>query len=241
MYKLITAIIFLLLINSCQKNERKKYPNGYLLFGSIESQPNGKLVYLKTQENKKIKDIDSTHIKNGKFEFRGYIDRPIVYGIYFEDLKSLIGVFMENDTIYIEAYKDSLSKSKIKGSETHDDYLDFINQSNRIVSKMSHLFPIFQKARAENNADKLKDINAQMNAINEENTAFALKYAKQHPNSYISALALQSVLNIPNLNKDSIAYIYDRFSDYVKKGDFAMEIAQYLNYDQSLDSIINYK
>ena len=45
--------------------------------------------------------------------------------------------------------------------------------------------------------DKLEEINAQMRAINEENTVFALQYAKQHPDSYISALALQSVLNIP--------------------------------------------
>ena len=239
MYRLITALIFLLLLNSCQKNERKNHSNGYILSGSIESVLNGNMVYLKTQENKKINVLDSTNIKNGKFEFQGYIERPIVYGIYFEDLNGLIGVFMENDTIYIEAYKDSLSNSKITGSKTHEDYLDFINQSSRIVSKMSHLFPIFQKARAENNAEKLEEINALMNAINEENTVFALKYAKEHPDSYISALALQSVLNIPTINKDSIAYLYDQFSDYVKKGDFAIEIAQYLDSDQSLDSIIN--
>ncbi len=53
-----------------------------------------------------------------KFEFEGEIDRPIVYGIYIEEIKGLIGVFMENDTIYIEAYKDSLAKSKITGSKT---------------------------------------------------------------------------------------------------------------------------
>jgi len=239
MYKLIIVIIFLFLLNSCQQREKENPDNGYLLSGSIESIMNGKLVYLKTQENKEIKVLDSTNIKNGKFKLQGKIDRPMVYGIYFEDLKDVIGVFMENDTIYIEAYKDSLLKSKIKGSKTHNEYLDFVKKSNSIVSKMNHLFPIFQKARAENDADKLEEINTQMNAINEENTVFVLKYAKEHPDSYISALALQSVLYIPTINKDSIAYIYDQFSDYVKKGDFAIEIAQYLNRDQSLDSIIN--
>ena len=239
MCKLTPVIIFLCLLNSCQLNEKGNHEIGYLLSGSIESVLNGKWVYLKTLKNKKIKVIDSTIIKNGKFQFQGKIDRPIVYGIYFEDSKDAIGVFMENDTIYIEAYKDSLAKSKITGSITHDDYLDFIKQSNRIVSKMNHLFPIFQKARAENDAEKLEEINAQMNTIDEENTVFALQYAKQHPDSYIGALALQSVLSIPTINKVSIAYIYDQFSDYVKKGDFAIEIAEYLNSDQSLDSIIN--
>jgi hypothetical protein len=207
--------------------------------GSIESILNGNMVYLKTQENKRIKVIDSTNIINGKFQFQGKIDQPIVYGLYIEDSKDAIGVFMENDTIYIEAYKDSLAKSKITGSKTHDEYLNFIKQSNNIVSKMNHLFPIFQKARAENDADKLEEINAQMRAINEENTVFALKYAKRHPDSYISALALQSVLTVPTIDKDTIAKIYNNFSDYVKKGDFAIEIAQYLDGSQSLDSIIN--
>ena len=239
MYKLITVIIFLFLLNSCQQSEKENHSNGYLLSGSIERQLNGKWVYLKTQENKEIKIIDSTNIKNGEFKFQGKIDRPIVYGIYFEDSKDAIGVFMENDTIYIEAKKDSLAKSKITGSKTHDDYLDFIKQSNNIVSKMNHLFPIFQKARAENDSEKLEEINAQMRAINEENTKFALQYAKQHPDSYISALALQSVLTVPTINKDTIAKIYNNFSDYVKKGDFAIEIAQYLDNNPSLDSIIN--
>ena len=104
---------------------------------------------------------------------------------------------------------------------------------------MNNLFPIFQKARAENDADKLEEINAQMKAINEENTVFTLQYAKQHPDSYISALALQSVLTVPTINKDTIAKIYNKFSDYVKKGDFAIEITQYLDNNSSLDSIIN--
>jgi len=241
MNRLIPIIIFVFLINSCQQREKENLKNGYLLYGSIESPLNGKLVYLKTQENKKIKVIDSTNIRNGKFQFKGHIDRPIVYGIYIEDSKEMIGVFMENETIYIEAYMDSLAKSKIIGSKTHDDYLDFYKHSNKIVSKMNNLFPIFQKARAENDVGKLEVINAKMRAINYENTLFALKYAKQHPDSYISALALQSVLSIPSVNKDSIAYIYGQFSDYVKKGDFAIEIAQYLDSNQSLDSIINVK
>ena len=239
MNKFIPLILLTLSLISCQKNKKDNYKDGYVISGSIESGLNGNMVFLKTRENKKIKVLDSTFIKNGVFKFQGKIDRPIVYGLYIEDTKDAIGVFMENDTIYIEAYKDSLSKSIITGTKTHDDYLEFIKQSNYIVSKMNHLFPIFQKARAENNAEKLEEINTQMRAINEENTRFALQYAKQHPDSYISALALQSVLTIPTIDKDTIAKIYNNFSDYVKKGDFAIEIAQYLDNNPSLDSIIN--
>ena len=56
-----------------------------------------------------------------------------------------------------------------------------------------------------------------MRAINEENTGFALQYAKQNPDSYISALALQSVLSVPSINKDTIAKIYHQFFRLCKK------------------------
>lgn len=229
MNKLILILIYIFLLASCQESENKKYKNGFILIGSIDETLNGNWVYLKTQENKKIRVKDSTIIRNGKFEFEGDIDRPMVYGIYIEEIKGLIGIFMENDTIYIEAYKDSLEKSKITGSKTNDNYINFIKNSNKIVSKMNHLFPVFQKARSENNVIKLEEINAQMKAINEENTRYALQYAKQHPESYIGALALHSILNVTSIHNDTIAKVYNNFSDYVKKGDLSVEIANYLD------------
>ncbi len=68
-----------------------------------------------------------------------------------------------------------------------------------------------------------------MRAINEENTRYALQYAKQHPDSYIGAFALHSILNVPSINNDTIAKVYNNFSDYVKKGDLSVEIANYLD------------
>lgn len=104
---------------------------------------------------------------------------------------------------------------------------------------MNILFPEFQKARAENDASKLEEINKKMQVINDKNTAFILRYARQNPESYISAVALQSVLRIPSISKDSLAIIYDNFSDYVKKGDYAKEIEIYLETPITLDSIQN--
>ena len=146
---------------------------------------------------------------------------------------------MENTTITIEANIKNLSTSKITGSQTNDDYLDFVKESNKIISKMNILFPEFQKARAENDAEKLEEINKKMQAINDRNTAFILRYARLNSESYVSAVALQSILRIPSIDKDSIANIYDNFSDYVKKGDYSKEIEEYLNAPISLDSIQN--
>jgi len=235
----IPLFIFLLSFISCQNSEKKNYTNGYLLTGTIEKSFNGKEVFLKTRENKKIKVLDSTTIDDGIFNFKGKIDRPVVYGIYIEDTNGLIGIFMENSNISIEANINDLSSSKITGSQTNVDYLNFVKKSNKIISEMNMLFPEFQKARAENDVKNLEKINKRMQEINDKNTAFILSYAKQNPDSYIGALALQTIISIPTVHKDSLAVIYNNFSNYVKKGDYAKEIEKYLETRQTIDSIQN--
>ena len=235
----IALLILIISFISCQNSEKKSYTNGYLLNGTTEKSLNGKKVILKTQENKKIKILDSTNINDGKFEFEGIIDKPEVYGIFIDSIKGTIGLFMENDNITIEVNKDNLSLSIISGSKLNDDYIDFIVKSNQIISEMNVLFPEFQKARAENDVIKLEEINKKMQSINDRNTAFILSYTSGNPNSYVSAVALQSILRIPSIHKDTIANIYSKFSDYVKKGEYSKEIEIYLNTPITLDSIQN--
>ncbi len=239
MKKFILFIIIVLLLFSCKENLKKTELEGFNIIGNINKTSNNSKVYLKTQENGLLSILDSTIIKKGKFEFKGKIDKPIIYGIYIDSLKDAIGIFMENKEITIEAYKDSLASSKVSGSKTNDDYLDFVKQSNQIISKMNVLFPAFQKARAENDAEKLKEINMQMQEINDANTAFTLNYAKQYSDSYIGALALHSVIRIPIIEKDTIAKIYNNFSDYVKKGDLAIKTKIFLETISTQDSIQN--
>ena len=239
MKNLIALIILIISFISCRNSDNKSYINGYLLTGTIEKSLNGEKVLLKTQENKKIKLLDSTTINDGKFNFKGRIDKPEVYGIFIDSIEGTIGLFMENKNITIEVNKDNLSSSKISDSKINDDYLDFIKKSNQIISEMNVLFPEFQKARAENDVIKLEVINKKMQVINDKNTAFVLRYARQNPESYISAVAIQSVLRIPSIHKDTIANIYSKFSDYVKKGEYSKEIEIYLNTPVTIDSIQN--
>ena len=235
----ILLLILVISFISCRNSEKQSYTNGYLLTGIIENSLNGKKVVLKTQENKKIKILDSTYINDGKFEFKGKIDKPEVFGIFIDSIDDTIALFMENSNIRIEANINDLSSSKITGSQTNVNYLEFVRESNKIISEMNILFPEFQKARAENDVIKLEVINKKMQVINDKNTAFILRYARRYPESYISAVAIQSVLRIPSIHKDTIANIYHKFSDYVKKGEYSKEIEIYLNTSITLDSIQN--
>jgi len=197
-------LVFILLLISCKTNSKDKPLTHFYIIGQIDTDKTS-TAYLKLQENNKTIILDSTLLKNRKFEFKGEIKTPTVYGIYIKGIKGRIGLFMDSDTITIKALKNNLGAATITGSKTHNEYLNFTNKSKRITSQINLLFPEFQKARAENNAEELNAINKRMQVINNENTQFTLSYAKQNPDSYISAYALYSVLRISSIQKDTIS------------------------------------
>jgi len=239
MKRIIFLFFLIIYLFSCNNYPKKDHQKVFFIIGNANGLIDNTKVFLKKQENKTIILLDSTQIKNGNFTFNGIIDKPSVYGININNIKGQIGLFLKNDTITININKDSLSDSKITGSKLNDQYLNYIKSVNQIISKTNLLYPIFQKARAENDVEKLNEINKKMQAINAEKTTFALNYAKKHPESYIAAFALHSVLNDNSIPKDSVQSIYNRFSNEVKEGDFAIEISIYLENKSILDTIIN--
>ncbi|WP_321974806.1 DUF4369 domain-containing protein [Aureibaculum sp. 2210JD6-5] len=224
---------------SCDEDFNKKNDNSFYIFGKVDNIEDSTKIYLKVQESNKIIPLDTTYAIDGTFQFMGKINKPEVYGIYIDSIKSSVGLFIQNDSVFIDINRDKLSDSKIKGSELNDQYLSFIKKSNEILSKINYLFPLFQKARTENDVDKLNEINKKIEAIHKENTTFVLNFARENPDSYIAAFALQTLLKNKYTSKDTIASIYNNFTHNVKKGDFAIEILLYLENQESLENIEN--
>ncbi|RPD94370.1 DUF4369 domain-containing protein [Aureibaculum marinum] len=228
MKNLILFFVLIVSFFSCAKMSSKNNSKEFYINGIIEEIRDSTKVYLKVQKSNKILPLDTAYTINNVFKFNGKIDKPEVVGIYIDSLKGEIGLFIQNDSVFIEVNKNNLSDSKIYGSELNNEYLKFVKQSNKILSKTNYLFPLFQKARTENDVDKLKNINNQIEQIHKDNIAFTLSYARNNPESYISAFALKSLLKSEYVTKDTIASIYQNFTHEVKKGDFAIEVLLFL-------------
>ncbi|QCX39149.1 DUF4369 domain-containing protein [Aureibaculum algae] len=236
---LILIIILTCSLFSCDKNYINNEENSFYIFGKFDTISDSTKVFLKIQESNKIIPIDTVYIINNAFQFNGEITKPEVFGIYIDNIKGSIGLFIQNDSVFIDVDKNRLSNSIIKGSELNDDYLDFVKKSNEIISRTNYLFPLFQKARTENDFKSLNEINKKMEAIHQENISFVLNYAKDNSDSYIAAFALKTLLRDKSISVDTIASIYNNFSHDVKKGDFAIEILLYLESQEALNNIDN--
>ena len=237
--KVISISILILIIYSCQNKSTSFSDDNYFIKGDITALSNKTKVLLKKQENGITISIDSTFSENGKFEFSGIIETPAMYGIFIDSIKGGIYPLVESGTITINAHKDSLYNPRVSGTKLNNELNVFKEGSKKIVDKINDLFPEFQKARAENDVEKIDQINAEMKAINDENTTYSLNYTKNNPDSYISAMILQSLLRMPDMNPEKAKLIYTNFSDEVKKSDFSKSIKNYIERDMVQKDSIN--
>ena len=226
---LILIIILTCSFLSCDNISHKKNENTFFIIGELETIADHTKVFLKVQKSNKTITLDTAYTSQNAFQFSGAISKPEIFGIYIDGIKGSIGLFIQNDSVFIDVDENTLNNSIIKGSELNDQYLSFVKKSNEIISRTNYLFPLFQKARTENDVEKLIEINKKIEGIHQENRAFVISFIRENQDSYIASFALYLLLKNESISKDTIASIYSDFSHDVKKGDLSMAILLYLD------------
>lgn len=223
---IICLIAFFL--NACTSENGESVHN-YVILGKTSDSLNHKTAVLSFQENKQFTPMDTAILQNGNFTFSGRLDRPVVANVRIENTKNSLSFFMEKDSVFLNINSEDLSKSTVEGSELHSAYLDFIAQNNKILGKMKLYYPLLQKARSENDPEKLRTVHQKIAAVQKEKNNFVLNYAKNHPNSYIGAFALYTLLGEKSIPMDTISDVLSSFSVPVRKSDFAIQTLIYLD------------
>jgi len=237
-FYIYSIILSLILLSSCNSKSGKKQESNFTIKVKLENVEDGTKVLLKKQESNTTITIDSTTAKNGIFEFKGYTETPAMYGIFIENTKGRILSLVESGTVTITADKNSLQNAVITGSKLNDELKKFKEGSEKIVNKINDLFIQIQKARSENDLEKINEISDKMRAINDENTRYSLDYAKNNSESFVSSIVLQSLLRIPDVDIKEVESIYINFSKDVKKGEYAKNIYNHIqSYTNKKDSI----
>ncbi len=223
MKKIIILLVIALVTFSCKNSNNIQV--------TINDVPNGRKVTLKKQVERKIVNIDSTTVQNGKFGFNIKIEEPVILGIFIdsigqknEGIYPLIGV---NDKVVIMAYKDSLYQSKVTGSKLHTDLTNLREMKINLTKQMSEFTKDFQEAQKEKDTAKINAINKKAQAVQSEISLNEWKYIKANPNSHVSAMVLSNLFRDPTY-KDSIKIAFDGLSDEVRGAKLSKQLKEYL-------------
>lgn len=204
---LISAIPYNLLVNDkgiiiaknikgeelINKLEELTNTYGYSIAGNIKGISDGNVKLNLLLENGEKRTFNSK-IKDGKFEFKGFVDFVCVAQIELPTKNGDFSFFMENNNINITGSKEDLENISIKGSPKNDIYANVINNCNSSSNPLQCL----------------------MNDVSKNpNTFYAPLLVSNYLAPYLKDIELKEIVSLLN-NDAKRMYQYKLLQDYIK-------------------------
>jgi len=191
---------------SCNNSKSKK-ESTYFILGKIDGITEGQMIVCK-QESDDAKSDTAFANKEGGFSFSGKLTEPVFATIYFpqaanEPSEVGISLFLEADSIHIQANKNNLEEATVIGGENNKDLLAFQNLIKPFNTRMLAL----QDSMRVANAVTGKDIQEQIMHLQSDRGQLVEKYINDNPKSTTAAyLAFHFYSYNPNVEKMNLVY-----------------------------------
>jgi hypothetical protein len=218
----------------------------FILNGKIKGQANGSIRLIYSDKNGKYV-LDSSLVKEGRFQFRGDITEPTM--VFLEgdvQLKTMAdpnftNFFLDPSIVTIELVYNDFKNAVITGSKTHNDYIELNNLIAPINKEWAPISKEFEKVakiyreavkarKDEKTIDSLKKITDE---YREKYTPFANRIKKteldfflRHPQSFITAQRLPG--HLMDISLDSLQFFYDNLGPVTQQTSAGKKFAKEL-------------
>ena len=209
--KILFAVMAAVMAVSCTES------NKYVINGTI-SDKDGQTVYLQYQiGDSTVKD--STVIADGKFMFKGQLDRPYREGtLAMGDLNANYGqdadylrIALEPGTITVNT-EGMLKDATVTGGKTQTEMNALMAELKPCTDKMEEMNKAYYGAETDALRDSLR---AAMEPIQKQYGEITSNFYKTHGDSYLAPGYLR--FDTGNMTYEEIKAVYDNFTDEVKQ------------------------
>jgi peroxiredoxin len=177
----------------------QKYPESKSLQGMGSYRITG---YLKGAEGVAISllsrsraPLNAAIVKDGKFVMEGKpIDYPDMVFLTTPSKMEQASFFLENSEISLSGTLDSLSKVKVTGSKTQDEYYSLSNILEATRAKMVSLLKEGQSASQNMDTARISQIRKELEVINQQQVLTEKEFVKNNPGSYAVPVIFNSIL-----------------------------------------------
>lgn len=184
MKRLLAGSILLAVLFSVISCNTKKI-EGFTIDGNITGSDTGWVLLVKREEGKMI-TADSVQVNNGKFTFTGKVDLPEMYYLKIKKANESFPFFIENSVIAIKVYADSIDKSVITGSVTHNLYATYLKIEMASELKMDELYGNYLKARDAKDSVAMKINSDALDSVQNALPVFIKDFAIKNGKSVVA-------------------------------------------------------
>ncbi len=196
--------------------------NGFKISGEIKGLTDGTKVFLEKQDEKLgTVAVDTVKIEKGKFVFEGQSKEPEMHTIRFENPNTGLAVVVEKGNIKVVGLKDSIAMAKVSGTDNNEELNIFNQRAFKMQKKMmdfqqTNMVQI-QEAQKTNDTVALNKLRKQFEIFQKDFVADNNKYIETHPDSFLSVLVIEGMLNEFEPKFDLIKKFYDGLGSDMKK------------------------
>jgi len=214
-----------LVITSCgPKNE-------YRITGTLTGKDSVQLFLMKRDAGTWV-SLDSAMVSDGSFAFSGLIDSPEMYYLSDASREIFIPVFVEQSPMTIDITIDSLMKSEIKGSKTHDVYVEFTNLTEPLNKEMNEIYAQYKKASEAGDEAGMSAADSMYEAAEAKKKELILEFAKNHPGTVVAPyLILRNIYQFELPEIEEVVVVLDTnlgnciyYSDLLKRRDILRSV-----------------
>lgn len=105
------------------------------------------MIYLQKPGSDGWEKLDSTKVIDGNFTFNGEVTLPEMRYLSFKENEVTVPLFIENAEIDVKIYPDSIDKSNIHGSSSHDTYMKYVDMDKMTMKKMEEVYNAWKAAK----------------------------------------------------------------------------------------------
>src|SRR3989339_973454 len=186
--KLLTIILLIVSITSCQQNSAK-----FELKGKLSGITDGKIILTLCSEDESQKS-DTVLIKKGEFIFTGNISEPTQCVIKVEGKEHGAYFYAENAKMTMTGDADTLYKAIITGGIVNESEKSFQTDLDKLVKsikdkfKADSLLKVYAATKDEGTKKLIDVYSAEFRIAYDK---YQLGYIKQNPASYYSAILIE--------------------------------------------------
>jgi peroxiredoxin len=217
MKKIVFLIALSLSILSCSKVKKGEF----LISGEAKGLPNGKMIFLKTQNDVGlVLNVDSAKVQDGKFELKGKVKEPSMFALYIKDIQQPVPFIMESGEIVVKIDKDSIWKSKISGTESNDSFQEFNDKSNAIQKRMvdyqnKNIQKLMEAQQKKDNL-AIESLKSGYVKIQKEMDDYMIQYPDENPNSYISLLLVERLFSSQDFKYEKVKKTFENLNEELR-------------------------
>ena len=218
------SLSLLVLLSSCGSKE-----NQFELIGKADVADGTKIYVLQADQNNQPYIKDSTTVQSNSFKFQGISSTPQISYIQVEGVNGYVLAILENGDIKADLFKDSISKSKVYGTKSNDDFIKYKSETKFLVDDMNNISYEAQDAIMTGDVTTAMELEKEYNSKEREVMLYEWDFIVDNLDSYMSALLLEVFMIENKVNKDSIIDVYESFSNRIKVSDVGKNIADLLS------------